>query len=128
MDGTIATKPEKIHSYKDLIVWQRGMELVEMIYRFTTHLPANEMYGLTSQLRRSAVSIPANIAEGRHRGTRKDFRQFLLIAFSSGTELETHLEITKRLGFGSNSERTACENLLNETQRMLNSMITKLCP
>ncbi len=80
---------EKIVSYKDLIVWQRSMELVTAIYKLTETFPRAEVFGLTSQMRRAAVSIPSNIAEGRRQSSKRDFRQFLVIAFGSGSELET---------------------------------------
>lgn len=79
----------KIQSFKQLVVWQRAMELAEEVYRLTESLPSSERFGLISQIRRSAVSIPSNIAEGRQRGTRKDFAQFLRIADGSAAELET---------------------------------------
>lgn len=115
-----------IHSHKDLVVWQKSMDLVVLVYRFTDQFPKSEIYGLVSQMRRSAVSIPSNIAEGRKRGTRKDFRQFLLIAYGSGGELETQMEIAKRLSFGEEKDRKVTEQLLNEVMRMLNVMTSKL--
>lgn len=116
----------KINSYKDLIVWQRGIELVVAIYELTEQYPKAELYGLTSQTRRAAVSIPANIAEGRKRSTRKDFYHFLVIAFGSGSELETHLEIVRRLPFGKSLDYTKVDKLLDEVMRMLNTMLLKL--
>lgn len=116
----------EIHSHKDLIVWQKSMDLVVLVYRFTDQFPKSEIYGLVSQMRRSSVSIPSNIAEGRKRGTRKDFRQFLLIAYGSGGELETQMEIAKRLNFGEEKERKNTEQLLDEVMRMLNVMTAKL--
>lgn len=113
---------KKIHSYKDLIVWQKSMELVTAIYKFTESFPRGELYGLVSQMRRCAVSIPSNIAEGRRRSTRKDYRQFLIIAYGSGAELETQLEISKRLGFGGEQDYKKVEELLEEVMRMLNKM------
>ena len=89
-----------IYSYRDLIVWQKSVELVVAIYKLTEKFPSVEVYGLTSQMRRAVISIPSNIAEGRKRGTRKDFRPFLVVAYSSGAELETQLEIAKKLPFG----------------------------
>ena len=88
------------HSYKDLIVWQKAMDLVELVYKLVKYFPKEEVYGLSSQIKRSTISIPSNIAEGRRRGTRKEYRQFLIIAYSSGAELETQIEIAKRLAFG----------------------------
>src|SRR5580658_250534 len=88
-----------IRSYRDLRVWQRGMELVEAIYVITQSFPKQEMYGLSSQVRRAAVSIPANIAEGHSREHTKEFRNFLSMAQGSISELETELEIATRLGY-----------------------------
>ena len=115
-----------IHSYKDLIVWQKSVELVVCIYELTSKFPKEEMYGLVSQMRRSAVSIPSNVAEGRFRGTRKDYLQFLRIAYSSGAELETQIEISKRVFKLEKSYYDKSELLLVEVMKMLNVMIGKL--
>src|SRR3989344_7699630 len=115
-----------INSYKELTVWQRSIELVVAIYEVTEKFPREEIYGITSQIRRSAVSIPSNIAEGRYRGTKKDYLHFLKIAYGSGAELETQLEISKRLSKTSLLNYNKVESLLDETMRMLNVMIIKL--
>lgn len=99
------------------------MDLVVEIYNLTDKLPRTEIYGLISQMRRCTVSIPSNIAEGRRRGTQKDFRQFLIIAYSSGAELETQIEISKRLPFSKNLDYNKADSLLSEVMRMLNKMI-----
>lgn len=117
---------EVIHSYRDLIVWQKAMDLVIAVYALTEQFPRAELYGLVSQMRRCTVSIPSNIAEGRRRGSRKDYRQFLIIAYSSGAELETQLEIVRRLPWGKNLNSTHVDTLLDEVMRMLNSMVNKL--
>ena len=116
----------QIHSYRDLIVWQKAMDLVVLIYKLTDSFPKSEIYGLMAQMRGSAVSIPSNIAEGRRRGTSNDYRKFLHIAFASGAELETQLEISERLRFGIVEQRQEACALLNEVMRMLNVMITNL--
>lgn len=116
----------KIHSHKDLIVWQKSMELVTDIYALTDKFPKSEMYGLTSQMRRAAISIPSNIAEGRRRGTKKDYRQFLIIAYGSGSELETQIEIAKRLQFGTGLDYSKTDSSLEEVMRMLNKMTSTL--
>jgi len=85
---------KKIESFKDLIVWQKGIELVNEIYKVTKHFPKEELYGLTSQIRRAAISIPANIAEGWGRGTTKNYIQFLEISRGSLYELETLIIIS----------------------------------
>lgn len=84
-------------TYKDLIVWQKSIELVKEIYLLTEDFPKEEIYGLTSQIRRCAVSIPSNIAEGKMRTTNKEFSHFLSIAYGSGAELETQLILAKLL-------------------------------
>lgn len=114
------------NSYKDLIVWQKSIDLVTEVYSVTKNFPREEIYGLTSQMRRCAVSIPSNIAEGRNRGTKKDYLQFLRIAFGSGAELETHLTICKRLVDTKSFNYTKTESLLSEVMKMLNVMIQKM--
>ena len=115
-----------IKSYRDLIVWQRAVDLVVAVYQVTGLFPREELYGLTSQMRRAAISIPSNIAEGRGRGTRKDFRNFLRNAFGSGSELETQIEVTRRLNFISLEHYQKTDALLDEVMRMLNALIAKL--
>ena len=119
---------EKIHSYKELTVWQKAKNLSICVYKLTKKFPPEEMYGITSQMRRSAISIASNIAEGRSRGTRKDFLQFLRTAYGSGAELETQLEISKELSLGNITDYNETASLLNEVMRMLKSMIIKLNP
>ncbi|MEX0877570.1 MAG: four helix bundle protein [Candidatus Spechtbacterales bacterium] len=114
-----------INSYKDLIVWQKAMDLVEEVYNITSSFPKTEVYGLTSQMRRSAVSIPSNIAEGRNRGSKKDYRRFIFMSRGSGAELQTQIEIAKRLNF-KDVNYTKVEDLLEEVMKMLNKMGTNL--
>jgi four helix bundle protein len=102
------------------------MELVEAVYELTDTLPKEEKYGLISQMRRSAVSIPSNIAEGRYRSSRKDYANFLRTAFGSGAELETQLEICKRIEIGNKKKRNEVGELLTETMKMLNVIIQKV--
>ena len=116
----------KIHSYKDLVVWKKAMELVVLIYELTEKFPSSELYGLTSQMRRAAISIPSNIAEGRRRGSKKEFLRFLLNAYGSGAELETQLEIAKRLPKTKNLDYNKVCPLLEEIMKMLNRMIKML--
>lgn len=116
----------EIHSYRDLQVWQKSTDLVVEIYRITKKFPKEELFGLTSQMRRCAVSIPSNIAEGRGRGTRKDFVQFLRIAYGSGSELETQLVLAQKLCLLTQNELQTANSLLDEIMRMLNVMIRKL--
>lgn len=117
-----------ITSYKELTVWQRAMELAVGVYELTSNFPKEETYGLISQMRRSAVSIAANITEGKYRSTRKDFLQFLRIAYGSGVELETHIEIAKRVFREARFDYSKTDTLLEEVMKMLNVMIRKLNP
>ena len=116
----------KIKSYRDLIVWQKSMELVRKVYDLTSKFPREEIFGLVNQMRRATVSIPSNIADGRARGYRKEYRQFLLNAFGSGAELETQIEISKTLPKTKDLNYSEIDALLNEVMRMLNSLISKL--
>lgn len=109
----------KIRSYKDLVVWQKGMELVSRIYLITKRFPASEQFGLTSQIQRAAVSIPANIAEGYGRNTKNEYANFLRIARGSLTELETLLLIAKQQSYCGESDFTAVEVMLKELGAML---------
>ena len=113
-----------VQSYKELIVWQKGIELVKEIYKITEKFPKSEIYVLSSQIRRAAISIPSNIAEGYKRKGRNEFLQFLSIAEASSAELETQLIIAKDLYTNINFD--AAENLLVEIQKMLVVMIKKL--
>ncbi|KKU20072.1 MAG: S23 ribosomal protein [Candidatus Saccharibacteria bacterium GW2011_GWA2_46_10] len=115
-----------IHSYHDLIVWQKATELAKETYLLVENFPKSELYALTAQIKRSAVSIPSNIAEGRRRNTRKDYCHFLTYAFGSGGELESQIELVKRLPFGEHLNFTKVDDLLNQVMRMLNKMIYQL--
>jgi len=113
-----------IKSYKELKVWQKAIELVKEVYKATTQLPKNEIYGLSIQMRRAAVSIPSNIAEGQLRKNLREYLQFLRIAYGSTAELETQIVIAKDLY--SKINYCQLEALLLEVQKMLNVMISKL--
>lgn len=115
-----------VQSYKDLIVWQKSAKLAKLVYVLTQKFPKEEVFGLTSQMRRCAVSIPSNIAEGRSRDSRKDFAHFLKISHGSASELETQLFLAKDLSFGNKADYDEIELLLSEVLRMLNAMIPKL--
>lgn len=115
-----------IESYKELKVWQKAIELVVDVYQLTEHFPKEEQFGLVIQMRRSSISIPSNIAEGRYRGTRKDFAHFLRIAFSSGAELETQVLIAKKLPKTMHLNYVNADGLLNEVMKMLNAILKKL--
>lgn len=109
-------------------MWQRAIQLVVAIYELTEQFPREEIYGLIAQMRRSAVTIASNIAEGRHRGTKQDFLQFLRIAYSSGAELETQLEIAQRLPKTKRLDYARTTALLTEVMKMLHAMIKTLNP
>ncbi len=111
-------------SFKELIVWQKSFLLAREVYQLTKHLPKDEQYGLTSQLRRASVSIPSNIAEGKQRKTRNDFLQFLHIADGSCAELETQLLLVKDI-YPTLDVREAL-GILNEVQRMLGAMMSRV--
>lgn len=115
-----------INDYKKLQVWEKSVDLVSITYQVTKKFPDDEKFGLVSQIRRAAVSIPSNIAEGKLRGGDIEFRRFLLIAFGSGGELETQFFIAKKLGFVSKEEYENIETCLSEVMKMLNSLISKL--
>lgn len=110
-----------IRNHEDLFVWQKAMDLVFLIYESTKSFPKEETYCLTSQMRRAAISIPSNIAEGRRRGGR-DFQRFLRIAFGSTSELDTQLEIARHLRYISNEDFLKIRNILIEVSKMLNKM------
>jgi four helix bundle protein len=124
---TNSTK-KKVESYKDLLVWQKAMDLVVECYRLTQKFPTNELYGLTSQIRRGAVSVPANIAEGFGRWHSKDFVRFLLNANGSLKEVETHLLISERLSLLQRPEMQRAMGLSEELGRMLAALRQKLSP
>jgi four helix bundle protein len=115
-----------IGDYKKLQVWEKSIDFVKDIYIITNSFPKNEIYGLISQIRRAAVSIPANISEGRLRNGENEFKHFLYISFGSGGELETHLEIARRLGYLEEVRYKELDQKLSEIMKMLNSLIRKL--
>lgn len=114
-----------IASYRDLRVWQLSMDLVAAVYHLTAKLPADERFGLTSQMRRSAISIPSNIAEGSRR-SRRDYAKHVTYSYGSGAELETQLELVIRLGFGTNDDVANTRTLLEEVMKMLNGLRVSL--
>ena len=115
-----------IKSYRDLVVWQKSMELVTTVYTITKEFPKEELYALISQIRRSAVSIPSNIAEGYGRNSTQDYIRFLQIACGSLYELQTQLEISINLTYIMREKSEGIFNLINEVERMLNTVIRKL--
>lgn len=115
-----------IKSYKNLLVWQKSFELAIEVYKITDLFPKSELYGLTNQIRRVAVAIPSNIAEGFARKYRKEYIQFISIAYASGAELETQLLIAKTLKFSSDEKFEKVFRLLEEIMKMLNGLLRKL--
>jgi four helix bundle protein len=114
-----------LRSCRDLIVWQRAVEVCIAVYRYTRSFPKEEIYGLTNQLRRASVSVPSNIAEGYGRLSRDQYRQFLGIANGSNLELQTQLLIARELGYGDARETNRIEGLSFEVGRMLTAILRK---
>jgi four helix bundle protein len=113
-------------TFRELDVWKKSIDLTALTYEFTTEFPKHEIYGLTAQMRRAAVSIASNIAEGSARGTRKDFRQFVKQAEGSNCELQTQLTIANRLQFGDRKKAQAAEALSIQIGKMLSGLSTYL--
>ena len=113
-----------VRSHRDLYVWQRSIQLVKEIYRISNAFPDSERYGLASQISRAAISVPANIAEGNARGTRRDYAQFISIARGSLAEVETYLIIAVELGYVSNNEIKPVNREIDEIGRMLTALRT----
>lgn len=109
-------------SYRDLVVWQKGIALVKEIYRLSSKFPAEEKFGLVSQIRRAAVSVPSNIAEGQARNTTSQFIHFISTAEGSLAELDTQLVIAIELDFCTSSDAQGAFSLIEEEQRMLNAL------
>ena len=115
-----------VKNYRDLIVWQKAMDLVVLCYRIAEAFPKDEVYGLTSQLKRSAISVPANIAEGHGREGLGEYIHFLGIAQGSLRETETHLLIANRLNFADRNNLYQAMNLSEEVSKMLGSLLRSL--
>src|SRR6201996_9353970 len=113
-------------SYRELLVWQKAIELTVLIYQMSKTFPREEVYGLTSQLRRCAVSIPSNIAEGQGRLNTREFMQFLGIARGSNCELQTQLEVARRLGLGDPKLIAEAQDLAHEIGKMIFTILGKL--
>ena len=113
----------KVRTHKDLDVWNKSVELVTEVYEITKNFPKDEMFGLTSQIRRSAVSIPSNIAEGSARKGNKEFAQFLYISLGSAAELETQFIIANNLKYMSSNEYESIIDDLSDIRKMLSGLI-----
>lgn len=120
--GGEMTERPKIQNYRDLDVWQRGMEIALHVYQVTKDFPADERFGLTSQLRRAAASVPANIAEGHARSSTKDYLRFIAIAIGSLAETATFVELAARLGYGNKAELRKIFEMTTEERRMLRAL------
>ena len=116
----------KNSSYQGLLVWQKAMDLTAVIYKLVKKLPKEELYSLSDQMRRAAISIPSNIAEGQDRNTDKEFAHFLCIARGSRAELETQLLICVKVEYLTENEISEAMNLLSEVGKMLTSLIKKV--
>lgn len=115
-----------IRSYRDLLVWQKGLELAEQIYRLTKAFPDEERFGLVAQMRRAVVSVPSNIAEGQARHGRKEFIHALSLAQGSLAELDTQLELSGKLGYCSDPSRAEAFKVIAELQKMLSALRQRL--
>lgn len=115
-----------MNDFRELIVWQKSIDLVEKVYQITNSFPKEEVYSLTSQIKRSAISIPSNIAEGYGRRTTPDFIHFLHIARGSLYEIRTQLEISKRIKYINETELLSMIDNCKEIEKMLNSLIKSL--
>lgn len=116
----------RINSHKDLIVWQKAMDLVALVYRLTADFPKDELYGLTNQMRLSVVSVPSNIAEGWARKNTGEYLNSLSMADGSAAELDTQLILSERLNYGSDGIRVRCNKLLEEVQKIIPSLMKSL--
>jgi four helix bundle protein len=116
----------RIESYKDLRVWQMGVEVVQGCYELTKRFPKDELFGMTSQIRRASVSVPANIAEGYGRDNRGEYVQFLRIAQGSLKELETHLIVSEKVGLIAVGSTTSLQLKCDEIGKMLRALIRSL--
>jgi four helix bundle protein len=115
-----------LQHYRELIVWQKAMNFVETLYRITNDFPKAEIYGLTSQMRRAAVSIPSNIAEGQGRSTTRDFLHFLSMSQGSLMEVETQITIAERLGYMEKQKEITLLEATAEVGRLLNGLCNSL--
>jgi four helix bundle protein len=115
-----------IETYRDLEIWKKGIELVKSIYKLTEKFPKQETYGLISQMRRSAISIPSNAAEGFKRYHNKEYKQFLYVTLGSCAELETQITIAKELKYIQQNEDPSLLEKLDHIGRMISNLIKKL--
>ena len=115
-----------IKTYQELFAWQKGMDLAEATYRITRDFPSEERFGLTAQLRRAAVSVPSNIAEGHDRGSRAEYIRYLYIARGSFAEAETQIVLSNRLGFLTSEAGARWQTASSKVGRLLNGLVASL--
>ena len=115
-----------VHSFRDLLAWQRSIQLTVAVYGLTKDFPREELFGLTSQIRRAAVSVPSNIAEVHGRNSTGEYRQFLGIARGSNFEVQTHLEIARPLNLGDSALIEHAEGLSHEVGKMISGILTAI--
>ncbi len=115
-----------VRSYRDLLVWQKAMQMAKMVYLLVKLLPREELFALSNQMRRAAISIPSNIAEGQARNSTKEFLQFLSVAKGSKAELETQLTLCVEINYLSPNDISPIMMLLDEIGKMINALINKL--
>lgn len=120
----MASQP--VQSFRELVVWQKSIQLATAVYRMTQDFPREELYGLSSQIRRCAVSVPSNIAEGQGRNSTKEFRQFLGVARGSNFELQTQIEIARRLGLGNGKLIDEADALSHEIGKMIYAILGRI--
>lgn len=124
--GAVARKKQVIRNYRDLLVWQKAMHLVEEVYQLTSRFPADERFGLVAQLRRAAVSIPSNIAEGQARKSTREFVQFISLAEGSLAEVDTQLLLSERLGLCVDRDVQTLFSVIEEIRKMLMALGARL--
>jgi four helix bundle protein len=116
----------EVRSYRDLLIWQKGVQLVKRIYKLTRKFPAEERFGLANQMQRSATSIPSNIAEGQARQHTNEFRQFLFVALGSVAEVDTQIMIALELGYITEENANELNITIIELQKMIHILIKRL--
>jgi len=115
--------PDNIRTYRDLVAWQLAMELAEKVFRLTAEFPKSELYGMVGQMRRAAVSVPANVAEGYGRGRKAEFKRFLEIARGSLFELQTHAELARRMKWIKGKDLTKARDLTQRVDAVLTGLL-----
>jgi four helix bundle protein len=115
-----------IKSYKDLLAWQKSMELVERVYEITRAFPREELFGLATSMRRAAVSVPSKIAAGHERGNTREYIQHLAVALGSISEVETQMEVARRLGYIDDAQLATLNKLASDTGKIINGLVNSM--